>query len=104
MYEKCREISKGPFRFYLAMTPARIIFNQEMAMYLVWLYGKPILHIVDTHIRFQNTIQIKSKRYDEIWYSLVEGWDSIYIGYPDTMSLDQESTFKSDVFNLLLKP
>lgn len=60
--ETYRTFSKPPFRFGDYLLPDKIVFNPELAIYLVWIEGKPVLHIVDTHTHFQNAIPIRSKR------------------------------------------
>lgn len=80
------------------MPPDKVIFNQELAIDLVWLEKKLVLHIVENHTEFQNAIPISTKRAEDIWYEFVEGWASLYVGYPNLIRLDQESSFKSDIF------
>lgn len=66
-----------------------------MAIDLLWIDGKPILHIVDTGKHYKNAIEIRSKRTEDIWTAFVEGWASTYIGYHDVLRIDQETTFTS---------
>lgn len=67
-------------------------------MDLIWLDGAPILHIVDTHTHYQNAVFIRSNRAEDIWYASVEGWASLYLGYPNVIRLDQEDSFCSNFF------
>ena len=92
---ECRNHAVKPFRFRAAFTPERVIFNHELALDLMWLEGQPILHIVDTHTHFQNAIVLKSKSTRDIWDAFVEGWASVYMGYPNRMRVDQESSIMS---------
>lgn len=48
-------------------TPDKVLFNQEISIELRGLYGKPILHIVDTRTIFQNAINIRTKRAEDVW-------------------------------------
>lgn len=77
---------------------ASYFFNYYVVMDLVWLDGKPFLHIVGTHTSFQNAIPMNRKRADGIWCSIVQGCASKYIGYLDSMRLYKESSFKLDSF------
>lgn len=52
--EQCQEYHSGPMRFRVALPPDSITFNADVAMDLVWLDNKPVIHIVDLQTRFQN--------------------------------------------------
>lgn len=41
-------------------------------------------------------VTIPSKRAVDVWFDFVEGWAEIYVVYPDVISLEQESTFRSE--------
>lgn len=73
----CRTYSKRLFRFCASIPPEKAVFNQELAIDLVCLDGKPVLHILDTHTHLQNTIPIRTKKEENVWYASVEGWASI---------------------------
>lgn len=49
----CVSFSTRPFRFGAALPPDQIVFDHEIAVDLVSLEGRPVLHIVDTHTHFQ---------------------------------------------------
>lgn len=72
-----------------------IIFNQELAIDLVWLNGKPALHIVDTHTMYQSADYNTTKDAGALWEVFLRFWATVYIGYHSTIRLDQESAFDS---------
>jgi hypothetical protein len=47
----CQHISKLPYRFRVSMLKD-IIFNQDLALAVMWLDGQATLHIVDTRTHF----------------------------------------------------
>lgn len=96
--ETCRPFSAKPFRFRASISPDNVIFNHELAIDLLWLDGAPVLHIVDKQTHYQNAVPIRSKRASDIWYAFVEGWASVYVGYPSVLRLDQEASFCSEFF------
>lgn len=74
------------------MLPDKVIFNQELDIDLVWIDRKPVNLIVSTNKHLQNGVQIRTKREEEIWLELVEGWDSFYVGSTNVGRLDQEES------------
>lgn len=59
--EKCSEYNMPPFLFRKSITKDNIIFNRELAIETIWIYKKPLLQILYTETRFQNSIAIKDK-------------------------------------------
>lgn len=97
----CSSYSKRPFRFRASLGQDKIVFNHELALDLMWLGGNPLLHIIDTHTHFSNSIVLCSKKVDGIWATFVEYWASLYVGYPRVIRLDQEASFRASVFDYL---
>ena len=93
--EQCQEWHSGPLRFRVKLPNDSITFNSDVAMDLVWLEGKPVLHIVCLQTRFQNACFLQSKASSAVWQALIEVWTSVYSGFPATLHLDQESSFMS---------
>lgn len=60
--EVCNEHSIPPFRFRASIPEGNITFNREIAIDIMWLSGKPALHIVDTETNFQNAVFISGKQ------------------------------------------
>ena len=44
--ETCQRFTPKPQTFKVSF-PQEIVFNLELALYLIWIRGKPLLHIVD---------------------------------------------------------
>ena len=99
----CSIYSKGPHRFRVTMPNEMVIFNHELAMDLIWLKSKPVLHVVDTHTHFSAAMFIPSKRLIDIWHTFLCILSTTYIGHPDRIRVDQEIAFTSREFNELAR-
>lgn len=97
-FQTCQEYHSGPFRFRASLPADEIVFNQEVAIDLVWLAGRPVVHVVDTHTNYQNAEFVQSKAVDDLWQTFVKCWSSVYLVYPESIRLDQEASFNSESF------
>lgn len=59
---------------------------------------KPVLHVIDTHTLYQNAEFIYDKSANRLWESSLRIWVTIFIGFPNTLSLTNEASFGSEVF------
>ena len=91
----CHEHRNRPYRFRVSMPSDVVRFNYEVAVDLMWLQGNPLLHIVETHTDYQNAVLFKGKSWQDIWNAIVEGWASVYLGYPNPIRADSGSAFPS---------
>lgn len=57
-----------------------------------------MLHVVDTHTRFQGVAVLRSKSGKDVWSVIMECWVSLDLGYPLVMRVDEESAIGSDLF------
>lgn len=94
----CAAYSTRRFRFRASITLDKVVFNEEVAVDLVWLEGRPVLHLVDTHTHLQGAAMLRSKNADYIWSAFMEYWVSLHLGYPHLVRVGHESTMSSDVF------
>lgn len=67
-------------------------------MDLMWLDHKPVLHIVYIETGFQNAIFITDKKAPSLWNDFINCWASAYVGFPETIRLDRETSFISKKF------
>ena len=93
--EACRRYSSMPYIFRVAMPIGEIVFNQEVAMDLMWIDGKAILHVVDAQTNYQNAVLLKGQSTEQVWDAFVEAWSTVYVGYPNKIKVDQGSVFTS---------
>lgn len=54
---------------------------------------------MDTQTRFQNAVLLKGESAKDMWDAFIEGWASVYIGYPSRIRADQGSTFTFKFWN-----
>ena len=92
---KCQEFSARPFRFRASIPDDEIVYNHELALDLLWLDKKPVLHVVDTHTSFQNAVFIQDKTPEGLWRSFTECWSTVYLGLPNVLRIDQEASFNT---------
>lgn len=99
----CRPFSSRPLRFLASVTPDELLFNHEIAVGLLWLESRPVLHVISTHTCFQCAAVRRAKNVEAIWSVLLECWCTIYTGYPRVMRVDHESAIASDAFRTLAR-
>lgn len=64
--QACAPYTVPPFRFRTTIPPDEIVFNRELAMDLMYLNKKPVLHVIDTATNFQNAVFIRSKSTEDL--------------------------------------
>ncbi|MEM1283154.1 MAG: reverse transcriptase domain-containing protein [Chlamydiota bacterium] len=91
----CQAFSKPPERFKVSLPPSDIVFNREVAIDLMWLDKRAVLHVVDTETHFNGACFLKGQTVEDVWNAFVLCWSSLYHGYPDKIRADQGSCFTS---------
>lgn len=91
-------LSTRPFQFQASLQPEKVVSNHEIAIEHVWLEGRPILHVVQTHAQFQGGAVLRSENADGVWDFFMECWGRLYLGFLTVIRLDQESAITSSVF------
>lgn len=64
----------------------------------MWLGKTPVLHVVATHTMYQNAEFIMGKLANSLWETFLRVLVTIFICFPNTMHLDHETSFNSEVF------
>lgn len=77
---ECQSYSATPSRFRATAPPEEVTFNVEVHVDLVRLEELPILHVVDTHKRFQGAVLLRSKSAEPILDAFLECWYTLYVG------------------------
>lgn len=65
-YQTCSEYRSSPVLSQAAILNDDVIFNHELAIDLVLLFGKPVFYVENTHTVFQNAEFIESKHYGSL--------------------------------------
>lgn len=91
----CKQYAVKPFHFRIAMPSGDIVFNPEVAIEVMWIDGKAIIHVVDVQTNYQNAGLFKGQSTEDVWDVFVEERSSVYLGHPSKIKVDQGSVFTS---------
>lgn len=74
------------------------MFNHEFAIDLMWLEKTPVMHEIYTHNMYHNAEFVLDKSAIALWESFLSIWVTIFIGFNNTLRLEHESSFDSQLF------
>jgi hypothetical protein len=100
--QTCQEISRRPLRFSVR-SGDDVIFNQHLLLDIMYIRGKPLLHIIDAGTHFSAAKFLTSVSAEAVWSAFVRAWSLTYIGHPSSMLTDQGSVFMSDLWRGMCK-
>lgn len=99
-YKKCNPFSSQQLRFWVWASPDGLVFNQEIAVELVWLERLPVLHFVSRNRWFQRTAILSCilhlmpstflKNVEGIWSTQFKSYFTLRRGYRRVMMLNHE--------------
>ena len=92
--EPCQRIKNAPLRFRVPMGYANIRFNARVYIDIMYLDGRPVLHIADEATRFSTVRFLPKISTDAVWDAIVLCWSSVYTGLPQNMMVDEGSQFR----------
>ncbi|EED18931.1 hypothetical protein TSTA_126390 [Talaromyces stipitatus ATCC 10500] len=90
---------QAPRRFKFTLTDD-CEFNYEIVVDIMYLDGKPVLHVVDWATSFQAARFLKSLSAKDTWEALRAAWIDTYLGPPDVISHDTGTNFASNEFKM----
>ena len=96
----CQSLGPRQNRFKVSL-PEACVFNRKLALDLCWIFGKPVLHVVDIGTNFNSAAFITGESAESCWHAFLKCWVTLYTGYPEYMKTDQGSIFKSDYWKAL---
>lgn len=91
----CQTFSTKPQRFKVSMPNEKVVFNREVALDLMYLENKAVLHIVDIDTHFNSAQFLKGNTVEDVWDAFLSCWSTLYIGHPHKIRVDQGSAFTS---------
>lgn len=94
----CQRNAQEPMRFRVSMPEAECVFNRTVALDLMYLEGKSVLHCVDKDTRFNAAAFLPAETTRAVWMEFVRIWVNAYVGYPDSIAADQGTQFVSEEF------
>jgi hypothetical protein len=89
----CQVYASKPISFQIRNVDD-IVFNQEIRLDLMYIDGRPVLHVVDTGTTFGAATFLEEK-FGSVWNALLRCWSTMYVGFPMSMHTDQGSIFLS---------
>ena len=89
--DPCKRIQNGLTRFRVSLGRENTRFNDEVMLDIMYIDGKPILHIVDDSTHFSAARYLPNVSTKTIWATIVECWASMYTGLPNAIRFDQGS-------------
>ena len=75
------------------MSHEDIRFNAHAYIGIMYLDGKPVLHIVDEETRLSAARLLTKVKTDAVWEALIIFWSSVYTGLPHSIMVDEGSQF-----------
>ena len=96
--EHCQKYGKSPGRFNFNIKEDDINFNFNVIVDILYIQGKPVLHLVDEATRFQAGRWLKDISARHVWDQLRTCWIDTYLGPPDIISSDTGKQFTSREF------
>lgn len=85
----CQVFFMKPQRFQVSLPPSEIVLNKEVAIVLMWLSKKAVLHTVDTETHINSAAFLKGQTVEDIWNAFVYCWSSMYQGNSGKIRTDQ---------------
>lgn len=97
-YKTCEYHASRPKRFRLTVGTEELRFNHIVAVDVMYINRRPILHVVDEATHYSSALFLPNASAKEIWRALRRCWIEIYLGPPDFLRIDQGSSFTSAEF------
>lgn len=94
----CATYASKPRRFKLTVGSNDLRFNHTVAIDVMYLSGKPVLHAVDEATHFNAAMFLRNQSSQEVWKTLLRCWTRLYLGPPDYLHVDQGTNFVSKEF------
>lgn len=99
---QCQLNAPQPHRFKFTLKDD-YDFNYEVIMDIMYLEGKPVLHVIDESTAFGAARFLKKISTEQVWEALRLCWIDTYLGPPDWIVTDAGKQFTSDEFRALAK-
>lgn len=104
--EQCNTIRNREVQFSHRLK-GKIIFNRKLQIDLLYLDGRPVLHVVDTDTGFGNAGFIggasaaKVPTASMVWQTFLQQWVHVYTGHPDVVQHDRGTNLDCQEFRFL---
>lgn len=98
--DPCQRIQDGPGRFRVSIAGRNARFNEGIILDVMYLDGKPVLHLVDNYTHFSAARFLPDMSTNTIWETIVTSWASVYTGLPNSIRVDQGSQLKDSFITI----
>ncbi len=95
---QCATLGSRPKRFKLTAGANDLQFNHIVAVDIMYLLKKPVLHIVDEATHFCTAMFLSKISTEKVWKTIMRCWNRVYLGPSDFLGVDQGSQFVSRDF------
>lgn len=90
-----RNPTSKPQTFKVSIGTEDIRFNQEVALDIMYLDKRPVLHVVDLQTRLSAARFLKKISTEAVWNTFLECWVKTYVGHPNKLRVDRGAQFTS---------
>ncbi len=80
--ETCQTFSAPPQCFRVSLPPSDIVFNREVALDLMWIEEKAVLHVVDIETGLNSATFLSYQTVEAVRHVFVICWAYLYIDSP----------------------
>ena len=94
----CSTYASKPKRFKITVGTEDLCFNHIVAVDIMYISKKPVLHVVDEATHFCSALFLNKVSSSHVWKALLKCWSRVYLGPPDHLRIDQGSQFVSQEF------
>jgi hypothetical protein len=81
------------------MPDDKLVFNDELSMYLQLLDGEPALHVVDTATRFGAAVFLERQDAEHVWAAFLSYWALVNTGHPEKSRTDAAPYLRQSIGN-----
>ncbi|OSX79162.1 hypothetical protein BU14_0085s0013 [Porphyra umbilicalis] len=88
-----QRLVQAPSRFRVVLLPDDIVFNRLILIDIMYLDGKPVLHVIDKVTLFSAAAFLSGEIVEAVWWTYARIWAHAYAGHPERMRTDQGPQF-----------
>eukprot|EP00171_Calliarthron_tuberculosum_P022726 IDg22726t1 len=93
--KECQFLAPKPYVVKVAVPREDLIFNSEVVVDIMYIEGRPVLHLVDRATHYQAARFLNDISTECIWRTFMQMWVLVYLGAPDNLRHDQGTQFVS---------
>ena len=89
----CQRLAQAPSRFRVALPHDDIVFNRLILLDIMYLDGKPVLHVIYKDTLFSAAAFLEGETVEVVWWTYARIWAHAYAGHPERKHTDQGPQF-----------